>query len=257
MHLPIFVLIAESLGPEHGRTTMDSAEKVLPLKDAYRFAEEHGLTKEIGAIRDMEIEWDLSYTSSLRRGYAISLLKDNNLFEEFADSYWPAAKTPWGERKAAFWQRLKSRYEDNLAGVGGQEDEEEEVDEDQAFAAETDLRDFLANNLERVEAGLKLFRDGERTGVEYSIDEGRIDILAIDKQGRFVVFELKVARGRNKALGQLLYYMGWADKTLGKGPCRGIVIAKEISDDLAIAAKRVEGVSLYRYRLSVSVEKIS
>jgi len=50
-----------------------------------------------------------------------------------------------------------------------------------------------------------------------------------DKADRFVVFELKVTRGRNKALGQLLYYMGWVDKHLGKGPCRGIIVAREIS----------------------------
>jgi hypothetical protein len=71
------------------------------------------------------------------------------------------------------------------------------------------------------------------------------------------VFELKLARGRNKALGQLLYYMAWMDKYLGKGPCRGIIVAKEITDDLVLAARRVEGVSLYRYKLSVTVEQAS
>jgi len=94
-------------------------------------------------------------------------------------------------------------------------------------------------------------------GVEFPVDGGRIDILAVDKAGRFVVFELKLARGRNKALGQILYYMGWVDKHLGKGESRGIIVAKEISDDLILAVQRVQGVSLYRYKLSVSVEKVS
>ena len=67
----------------------------------------------------------------------------------------------------------------------------------------------------------------------------------------------RLARGRNKALGQLLYYMGWVDKHLGKGACRGIIVAREISDDLVLAAQRVQGVSLYRYKLSVSVERVS
>jgi hypothetical protein len=44
---------------------------------------------------------------------------------------------------------------------------------------------------------------------------------------------------------------------LGKGPCRGVIVAKEISDDLVLAPQRVQGVSLYRYKLSVSVEKVS
>jgi hypothetical protein len=66
-----------------------------------------------------------------------------------------------------------------------------------------------------------------------------------------------VGRGRNKTVGQLLYYMGWVDKNLGKGPCRGMIIAKEIPDDLMLAVQRVPGVSLFRYHLNVSVEPVS
>lgn len=52
--------------------------------------------------------------------------------------------------------------------------------------------------------------------------------------------------------------MAWVDKHLGNGPCRGIIVAKEISDDLVLAIERVKGtVSLYRYKLNVSVELVS
>lgn len=234
---------------------MDEDRKVLPLKEAYRFGAEHSLEREMVGIRDMEIEWDLSYTSSLRRGFVIDLFTKNQLMDEFKQLYWPAGNTSWGRRKSEFWSRLKGRYEDFLAGRGESLPEESE-DEDQAFAAEADLRDFLANNLDCVESGLHLYQQGERNGVEFPVDDGWIDILAVDKAGRFVVFELKLTRGRNKALGQILYYMGWVDKNLGKGPCRGIIVAKEISDDLVLAVQRVTGVSLYRYKLSVSVEQV-
>jgi RecB family endonuclease NucS len=89
------------------------------------------------------------------------------------------------------------------------------------------------------------------------VEDGRIDILARAKTGRFVVFELKASRRRNKTLGQILYYMGLADTHLSKEPCRGIIIAKDISDDLILATQRVPGVSLYRYELSVSVEQVT
>ncbi len=236
---------------------MDEEQKVLPLKEAYRFGAEHGLDRELAEIKDMEIEWDLSYSSSLRRGYVVDLFNKKQLFDAFREQYWPAGKTSWGQRKSEFWLRLKARYEDFLAGRGGAAPEADEDDEDQAFAAEADLRDFLANNLDCVEAGLRLYRDGERSGLEFPVEDGRIDILAVEKAGRFVVFELKLARGRNKVLGQLLYYMGWVDKHLGKGPCRGVIVAKEISDDLVLATQRVQGVSLYRYKLSVSVERVA
>ena len=93
--------------------------------------------------------------------------------------------------------------------------------------------------------------------MEYSIEDGRIDILAVDKNNRPVVIELKISRGRNRTIGQLLYYMGWVDAHLGKGPCRGMIIAREISDDLVVAVQRVSEVSLFRYRMSVSLEPVS
>ena len=236
---------------------MDEEKKVLSLKDAYIFGAEHALEKDMADIRGMEIEWDLSYTSSLRRGFVVDLFTKKQLFDKFKELHWPTGNTPWGQRQSEFWLRLKGRYEDFLAGRGESVLEAEDEDENQAFAAEADLRDFLASNLNRVEPGLRLYRKGEQNGVEFHVDGGFIDILAIDNANQFVVFELKLTRGRNKTLGQLLYYMGWVDKHLGNSSCRGIIIAKEISDDLVIAVQRVQGVSLYRYKLSVSVEKVS
>ena len=67
---------------------MDEERKVLPLKEAYRFGGEHGLEQELAEIRDMEIEWDLSYTSSLRRGYVVDLFTKKQLLEEFKEKYW-------------------------------------------------------------------------------------------------------------------------------------------------------------------------
>jgi isocitrate dehydrogenase len=70
--------------------------------------------------------------------------------------------------------------------------------------------------------------------------------------------ELKVGRGRNKTIGQLLYYMGWVDKNLANGKsCRGTIIAKEITHDLILAVQRVPGVTLCRYDLSVTVEAVA
>lgn len=64
-------------------------------------------------------------------------------------------------------------------------------------------------------------------------------------------------RCRNKTIGQILYYMGWVDKNLGNGTCRGMIIAKEISPDLILATERVPGVSLHRYKLSVTLEQVT
>ncbi len=125
------------------------------------------------------------------------------------------------------------------------------------FALEAHLRDFLAKNLERIEPGLRLHNNADRQGVEFPVDSGRIDLLAVDQHGKYVVIELKLSQGRNKTLGQLLYYMGWVDQRLGNGPCRGFIIANEITEDLTIAVARVPGVSLARYRMNFAIEPVA
>jgi len=234
--------------------------RALPLRAAYTFGEEKGLQQQISEIRDMVIEWDSSYTSSLRRGYIVELFEKKGIFDEFKARYWSFGNSPAGEKKYRFYLRVKKQYEAFLQGRGSEEGPdlggEDQEEDDQQFAAESDLRDFLAKNLSCIEPGLRLYDVEGRSGVEFPIEGGYIDILAIDRAGRFVVIELKVGRGRNKTVGQLLYYMGWVDKFLGKAPCRGMIIAKNISDDLVLATQRTSGVSLFQYNLSVSVEQV-
>ncbi len=234
----------------------------LSLRAAYAFGTAKDLEEEVSGIRDMVIEWDSSYTSSLRRGYVVELFEKRGIFDEFKAQHWGLGNTPRGARKRQFYLGIKKRYEDFLMGRGSEagpdlENEDQEQEDDQQFAAESDLRDFLAKNPSCIERGLRLYEADGRSGVEFPVDGGYIDILAIDRDERFVVIELKVGRGRNRAIGQLLYYMGWVDKYLGKAPCRGMIIAKEIPDDLVLAVQRASGVSLLQYNLSVSVELVS
>jgi RecB family endonuclease NucS len=121
--------------------------------------------------------------------------------------------------------RIKGEYEAFLEGRGPDAEggDEGSSDPEQAleFAFEAHLRDFLAKNLDRIETGLRLYASPEHTGVEFPVDGGRIDLLAVDRNGKFVVIELKLSQGRNKTLGQLLYYMGWVDQHLGRGTLSG------------------------------------
>lgn len=237
--------------------------QALPLKAAYDFGKSHGLEREIGEIRDMIIEWDLSYTSSLRRGYIVDLFERKNLFEDFKREQWSLGNTPAGERKRNWYLRIKARYESFLSG-NELEPDAERVDEQATgpegslqFALEAHLRDFLAKNLERIEPGLRLNNSAENMGIEYPVGGGRIDLLAVDRNGKYVVIELKLSQGRNKALGQLIYYMSWVDRHLGNGPCRGFIIASEITDELTLAVARVPGVSLAKYKMNFAIEPVA
>lgn len=123
------------------------------------------------------------------------------------------------------------------------------------FAAEDHLRDFLAQHLEELEPGLEVYAGPEgEDGVEYDTGEvGRIDILAVAKQGDLVVIELKVGRGQDVVVGQVLRYIGWVRKHLASGrKVRGIVVAHEVSDSLRYAIGMVPEVALRTYALAIS-----
>ena len=240
----------------------DEPGPTLSLNAADAFGAQHGLEREVNDIRGMVIDWDSSYTSSLRRGYIIALFEEHGLFDDFRRQHWPVGNTPTGETNRRRYLRIKSDYEAFLAGrgpaVGGDADGEESSDAEHAleFALEAHLRDFLAKNLDLVEAGLRLYSTPDAEGVEFPVDGGRIDLLAVDRAGKFVVIELKLSRGRNKTLGQLLYYMGWVDRHMGQGPSRGFIIARDISDELTVAVARAPGVKLARYVMSLALEPL-
>ena len=166
------------------------------------------------------------------------------------------------KKKRLRYLGIKTRYEEFLAGRSPEPDVESggegssDPEQESEFAFEAHLRDFLAKNLDRIEPGLRLYDSQGCKGVEFAVDGGRIDLLAVDQNNKFVVIELKLSQGRNKALGQLLYYMGWVDKHLGDGPCRGFIIASDISEELSIAVSRVTGVGLAEYHMSFTIELI-
>jgi endonuclease len=86
----------------------------------------------------------------------------------------------------------------------------------------------------------------------------RIDILAVDKTGAFVVLELKVEKGYDRVVGQLLRYMNWVRKELAEPGqhVRGIIVCRTMSEDLRLACMSIPDVELFEYQLSVSVLKV-
>ncbi len=126
------------------------------------------------------------------------------------------------------------------------------------FAYESDLRNFLSKNLRVLEQGLRLYEDEGITGIEFPVGGRFIDILALDAKGAYVIIELKVSRGYDRALGQLRRYMGWiARNHADQGQTvRGIIVAREISEDLVLACAGLSDVELFEYEMSVSVKRI-
>lgn len=153
----------------------------------------------------------------------------------------------------------KSLTEAIVEGTNDIEQEEPEIAHQTGFAYESDLRDFLSRNLHIVEPGLHLYEEEGITGVEFPVGGRFIDILALDRQRNYVVIELKVSRGYDRVIGQLLRYMAWIEKNQAEPTqqVRGVIIAREISDDLHLSSSKIPSVELFEYDLSVSLRKVS
>lgn len=245
-------LAARSLTNQLGHRI--SAMSVLPLRQAYDFMTEHGL-EEIEDIRSLPKKEGFHYMTGARRGLFINVLNKKGLLQQFISEHWPGGNTSAGQRMI---QTHLRRYDDYLELDREDIDGEDEGIDPQgsSFAYEADLQRFLAKNLQLVEPGLRLYEGDSGPGIEYPVDRGRIDILAVDRNGTFVVIELKLSRGRSKALGQILYYIGWVDKHLdATKPCRGVIVAREVSEELLLACRRIPGLELFQYELQVSLRR--
>jgi hypothetical protein len=63
-------------------------------------------------IRSMEIRWDSTYTTSVRRGYVVELFEKQGIFEEFKGKCWVHGNTAKGESKARRYLRIKAEFEE-------------------------------------------------------------------------------------------------------------------------------------------------
>jgi endonuclease len=126
------------------------------------------------------------------------------------------------------------------------------------FAYESDLRDYLAKNLQVIQPGLRLYEEEGITGVEFPVGGRFVDILAVDSNGDFVVIELKVSRAYDRVIGQLLRYMAWIQKNQAElsQKVRGVIIARKISEDLILASSLMPNVEMFEYELSLSLKQV-
>ena len=147
---------------------------------------------------------------------------------------------------------------DNITNSSTIDDDDVGEKESKQFAYEKDLQNYLSKNLHEIEDGLKLYEDEEINGIQFPVGGRFIDILAIDRNNNFVVIELKVSRGYDKTIGQLLRYIAWIEKEHAEQgqTVRGVIVANNISEDLKLASSRLSDVELFEYNLSFTLNKI-
>lgn len=231
--------------------------EALPLRRAYLFLAAHGLQAEAESIRASKDQFG-SYTSTLKRAKVAALLNSKGIFDAFVAEHWQHGASDEGRREIKRLIRIFERW----AETGGTSPESGEQDEEGAggeFALEEHLRDYLAENLHVLEDGMTLWPVGKnQEAVEFAVDDNnrRIDILAKDRDGIPTVIELKVSRGHEKTIGQSLYYRARLKELFKVGKVRIVIVAGEISRELRAATADLQDVSLFEYRLSMSLKRV-
>ena len=98
----------------------------LPLRLVWVYLTEKGLGNEASSIRQSKDAYK-SYTSTLRRGKVVKLLKENNALEEFVDKYWPYGKTQQGQNKIKRYERIYEAFLSSRGTTIETEEQEEEM----------------------------------------------------------------------------------------------------------------------------------
>ncbi len=111
------------------------------------------------------------------------------------------------------------------------------------FGLEKDLQAALREHIDQLESGLEIV-DG---GVERSVDSGRIDILAKDGKGTFVIIELKAGTATDSVVAQILGYMGDIAEE-ENAAVRGIIVAAEFNKRVQSASRATSNLELKTYR---------
>jgi len=97
-------------------------------------------------------------------------------------------------------------------------------------------------------------------GRQYPTLIGPIDLLARDRQKRYMVIELKKGKASDRVFGQLQRYRGYIKKELvpKNRDVRGAIVAQEIDNKLkyAFRAESSKNLQLFRFQFQGRVEEI-
>jgi len=135
------------------------------------------------------------------------------------------------------------------------------IEEPSVFVLEKYLEEFLVSNWEHTELGKRydIFSDEDGTGQQYETDAGRIDILAVSKDGsELLIIELKKGRASDVVAGQIARYMGYvmSELALPNQRVRGLIVAREDDSKLRYSLKAIPNVDFYRYEVSFKLTSI-
>ena len=134
---------------------------------------------------------------------------------------------------------VKPKGKKRKAGIVG--------DKEKTFKLEKYLQAVLRENIKQLDEHLKdklKIIDGD---AEYKVPSGKIDILARDTKGYFVIIELKAGTAKGDVIGQTLGYMADIVKEMKTTKVRGIIMAGDFHKRVHNAASLSQKIDLISY----------
>ena len=183
---------------------------------------------------------ELTYTTQDRRNNRPNETKipfEGNAYNNLA-SYRDAARR--------YRRFLEDDVETDEPEVVVMSDSQEFENKPQSISLEKDMQAAIRQNINQIEDGLRITDEGR----ERSVETGFIDITAEDSESTPVVIELKTGVAGQRAVAQILSYIGSVMEEEGSDNVRGILIASGFDRKARAAAKVVPNLTLMRYEFS-------
>lgn len=117
------------------------------------------------------------------------------------------------------------------------------------FQYEKELQVAVRSQLQSLQPGLSIADSGN----ERPVATGKIDVLATDDKGRFVVIELKAGPCKPGALEQVLGYAEDLQAETGTQTL-AVLVASEFPERIRAAARRAKDLRLVTYKLQLAFE---
>lgn len=120
---------------------------------------------------------------------------------------------------------------------------------------EKEVQDYLAANLALLgNPNLKLVQTEQP--VKFGGDSGRIDILAVDHDGTYVVIEIKRGIAGRGAIGQLQSYMGAISEANPERSVRGILVSLSIDEAARAALKMTHSIDHFEFQTHFEFKRL-
>jgi hypothetical protein len=136
-----------------------------------------------------------------------------------------------------------------------------DLESESEFALESHLEEFLDQNWDNIDFGMKLekYNTEEQSGRQFPAGPWSIDFLCINEEtDDLVVVELKRGKTSDATVGQILRYIGYVRKNVARPgqKVRGIIIAKSVDDALQYALETSPDVSVLTYRVDFRLSRL-